>query len=338
VQHAALLALLLTPLSERPASVVLLSLQSNFSNEAWREAEDDARTELQAMGFDVIVVNGEARGEEERRHELERATREADALAGLSMSRSIHDGAAELWVVDELTGKTSMRALESARLVGRGAARLVALRMVELLNASLLELRMSRDTDQVVPPVVQQMLDRVVPEPLPKEHETLWVGGGALHSASTIGTLAGIAAGMRQELTSRWVLRADFLMSALGTTLERADTSARVDVLRSRARMTYELRPAEALSLQGGPSLGALFMVARGSAAPPYESHDVGSVAALLGVGVSASLRLSDATFLHVGADLDLPWPRLRVLLGDEGAGRLSRGLVSGHIGVGAHL
>src|SRR5688572_25534807 len=93
-------------------SVVLLSLRASFSNEAWPEAETHVGTELKAMGFDVVVMPGRASGEEERRRELERATLDHDAVAGLSMSRAIYDGAAELWVADRLTGKTSVRSVE----------------------------------------------------------------------------------------------------------------------------------------------------------------------------------------------------------------------------------
>lgn len=87
-------------------------------------------TELSTMGFEALILPQAAGSVEE----LSELTRQADAVAGAMISADA--SGIRLWVVDRTTDKTLTRELPAAP----GLEATLALRAVELLRASLLEL------------------------------------------------------------------------------------------------------------------------------------------------------------------------------------------------------
>ncbi|AUX41690.1 hypothetical protein SOCE26_031120 [Sorangium cellulosum] len=99
-----------------------------------REAATRLRAELGAAGFEVVHIPRPPGGE--LRAALDRAAEEAGAFAAAAISRSRAGATADLWIVDRVTQKTVVRTVEVA---GAAAPSVMAVRAVELLQASLLE-------------------------------------------------------------------------------------------------------------------------------------------------------------------------------------------------------
>lgn len=88
--------------------------------------------ELRELGFETVLVD--PKGQEASRAALEASARAAGAIAAVRAFPSPRG--VEVWIADRVTGKTLLRELSSADADGEQA---LALRTVELLRASLLE-------------------------------------------------------------------------------------------------------------------------------------------------------------------------------------------------------
>jgi hypothetical protein len=92
--------------------------------------------ELSALGFRVISVADDA--EQPSRMHLEEVARSSGAVAAVRVAPS--SKGIEVWLVDRVTGKTVLREVLARDAATAGTDAVVAVRTVELLRASLLEI------------------------------------------------------------------------------------------------------------------------------------------------------------------------------------------------------
>jgi len=108
------------------------------SDDSWlSEALTRVQAELAAAGFAVTVLDS-APGQEPRTL-VEAAALEPPPVATFVLVRGETGAAADIWVGDRLTRKTSVRRLDVTDVPRARAAEVLAVRAVELLRASLLE-------------------------------------------------------------------------------------------------------------------------------------------------------------------------------------------------------
>jgi hypothetical protein len=110
---------------------LLLDARSDGAQQ--REALVRVSAELRAAGFRVVFVE---RGARPVKDALTDALAAQGALAAISLEELGEGRGVEVWVNDRATGKLSIRTLESSE-----PASVLAVRAVELLRASLLELK-----------------------------------------------------------------------------------------------------------------------------------------------------------------------------------------------------
>ncbi len=136
--------------------VVLVKNGDTESPSAWPEAEEAVRQELLLTNLMVETVWGPVGDVDSEQNRLQRIAEENKAAAAVRLVRSTetNEAGVELWVVDRVTGKTTFRKLDVKQEAGSGAVIDVAVRTVEALRASLLELRMveRQSTTTPVPP------------------------------------------------------------------------------------------------------------------------------------------------------------------------------------------
>jgi hypothetical protein len=139
---ALLLALAAGPSAARADGSLVVLLRSPAGEPLARQSETLLAAELRAAGFQV----GErARGAGDLRADMDAAARALDPIAVLAVTvaaaRDGGGGLAEIWLLDQVTGKLVIRRVEDAPAGGgTGTAGDVALRAVELLRGSLLEI------------------------------------------------------------------------------------------------------------------------------------------------------------------------------------------------------
>lgn len=116
-----------------PATIVLL--EPEHPSAVARETTTRAGAELKAAGFRVVIRR---QPEHITREDLERAVSGAGGIAAIAIDSQPGSTLADVWVSDRATHKLSIRPVETK---GRGdTPALLAIRAVELLRASLLEL------------------------------------------------------------------------------------------------------------------------------------------------------------------------------------------------------
>jgi hypothetical protein len=109
-------------------------VRSATTDRVLHEASTRLRAELLDAGFDVVEVD---RAPGDPRSEVEEAAPDASSFATVAMSRVANGAFADVWISDRVTGKTVVRRIEVG--AGPNATAVLAIRALELLRASLLE-------------------------------------------------------------------------------------------------------------------------------------------------------------------------------------------------------
>ncbi|WP_437666169.1 hypothetical protein [Sorangium sp. So ce1182] len=325
-----------------------------------REAATRLRAELGAAGFEVVSVPRARDGDmRDVRAALERAARDEGAFAAAAIFRSRAGATADLWIVDRVTQKTVVRTVEVA---GAAAPSVMAVRAVELLQASLLEANLlaSRPPPEgaaadsvAVPDDVRRWMAPVrrqaAADPAAERPGLLAgigveVGLTALQSAGGIGpalgpalrlSYGGGAAGggvLPAGLAARLTFAGPTLAPALGDARALGTVSVRQEMALLEAVWALETGGAVSPVLSAG--VGGFHLFVSGDPLPPLRSAtgEVWSVAAALGAG--AGLRVTERAALLLDAHAIFAEPRAVVTLGGERLGTAGRPTFAGFLGL----
>ena len=137
-------------------------IQPEAGDPVLAEALHRLRGELQAVGFTVQTGPGP---DHDPRWELEVAAGPT-AKVGITLRRSRKGDGVDLWLLDRISGKTSIRSI-SVSLDSPEAPQLLAVQTVELLRASLAELVLAPRAGAPPRPPLPPQLERLVAPPTP---------------------------------------------------------------------------------------------------------------------------------------------------------------------------
>jgi hypothetical protein len=327
-----------------PSRVVVL-VGDNADDAVLREAAVRLRAELGAAGFDVVRV-ARTPGVD-LRADMERAAREAGAFAAATISRSPAGATADLWIADRLTRKTVVR---TAEVGGASTPSVLAVRAVELLQASLLESSAPRSpakgegsdaAERTLPDDVTRWMAPPQPRPGPLEGLGLEAGAAVLLSTDRLGPALGpmlrlslggsrrelsIPAGVAARLTFTGPVLGPALGGALGT------VSVRQELAVMEAVCTLESDAPVAPVLSAG--MGVYHLHASGAPEEPYRSAagEVWSLAAVVGAG--AAVRITERAAVLVDGHALFTEPRPVVALARERLGSAGRPSFAGFLGL----
>jgi hypothetical protein len=302
------------------------------------------RAELIAAGFEISEV--------ERRGADLRDADEADpGVAGVFATIAIVPrtaDAADVWVTDRSTGQTVVRRLQVPAGTGRDVAAVLAVRAVELLQASLLEAPEPPPHDEpaepsaapstpapTVPSEVSAAIRRR-PSSIARPSDArfaLQAGAGVLHSFSGVGPALLPVLGFAYRFSSDVAVGLRVGGPAFAADLQTAAGTIAVRQEIVSLEITYELLSPDAkLRPVAIGGFGAYHIDVVGRAAPPFTGESNDRFAALFTLGPGAKLRLGERVSLL--ADLRLlllaPQPVVRSL-GAE-AGSMSRPSLFGEV------
>jgi hypothetical protein len=153
----------------------------------WREATTRLGAELRAAGFEVVSVR-RAPGAGAR-DAVEAPSSAPEPIATIAIQGTGGGAVADVWVADHLSDKTLVKRIEVNDADPSSASITLAIRAVELLRASLLELREPRRAPRPVPPDVARWIEpRPAAAPPPPEGP----GGPGIEAAvAVLGSYAG---------------------------------------------------------------------------------------------------------------------------------------------------
>jgi hypothetical protein len=294
------------PVGERVAVVV----PEAGAPSALAEVEQRTRAELEAAGFEVVVVVAPENAD------LNRISTEARALGALQIRRGGGGGRVTVHVVDRVTGKSSSRDLEESHT--REPHR-VALRAVELLYASLLELeaRSQPRGEVTATPLVAGVARYQARAPVAVPDWSLRAGAVGLTSAGGVGSLVGIELGAVRYVTT-WLGVSAVLGATAPTLVREGNASASFGLGLARLAALLEPWPlarfSPALELRGG-ILGAL---ADGDSEARAPTRLEAGSTPFLGGALSSGIYLHREFRLRAGIDVSVALQPLELRFAGE--------------------
>jgi hypothetical protein len=315
-------------------------VRSSSNDPVLHEATTRVRAELLAAGFlvvDVDQVPGDARSG------VEDAAPETSSFATIAMSRAANGASADVWISDHLTGKTVVRRLQVGS--GANATAVLAIRTLELLRASLLEVaaRVPPAEPPMAAPVdVMKWIEPALPAspaapaspaPLsPLRGTSLALGALSLHGLRGIGLAIGPTLGVSQGF-GPWFGRLVLAGPLLGPNLQTTTGSATVRQELGALELGWASVPRP-VGVQAWIGAGGYDLHTDGSAAAPFRAKrgDVISFLMTAGVGVLFEIGPRVGLTADVMAMVMDPEPVVVIVNRDAGAAGLPS--IGGSIGL----
>jgi hypothetical protein len=289
------------------------------------------QAELRAAGF-VVLVEDAPIGDVRRA--LSTAATKADAVAAIAIVPDQAGAAADVWVADRLSDKTLIRTVRVASVPSAERPRALAIRAVELLRASFVEVLVSPEPDpaQELPTDVRAWLQ---PPRGALQGVTLQLGVGMITSFDGVGPAGAPSVRLGWADASGLGARVSWLGPAYGARL----TDPRGNVSVRQELVTADLIYAPAVAWSGWVPLvwlgaGAYHLHADGELLAPLvgRSADVWTAAFVGGAGLG--YRLTPRVTALLDATAVVTAPRAVVTLFGEPLGRAGRPSLVADLGV----
>jgi hypothetical protein len=283
--------------------------------------------ELTSAGFETQIVNAPpvastADGGSRAALEQMASRHAADAVLAIVGAPSSSDApdSVEVWVIDNVTGKSVVRRIPFEP-ASPNASKTLAIRAIELLRSSFLEIDLAahagQDATGARPAAPAAAVITLVNMGKPAHHRAQRFGvevGGAL-----LMSVGGVNPAVLPLVRFDWSLRSWFLIHAglagLGTrpTVTRPAGSAEVAQAYGLLGGSARLRAGEGWRLFATLAAGALHTSIEGRANSPNQGHSVAQWSALVDLGLDVALHLPDPLFLSLGAHAQLGEPYVGV-------------------------
>lgn len=317
---------------------MLVSMTACCPDEAWPEAERALLDELAVLDIPAIVVAGAAIGDRDQRREIEILAESRGAAAAMRIVRSgeTMTGGVELWLTDRVTDKTIFRHLAHEDPGGTDAATIIAVRAVDTLRASLLELRIrGRRQPEVEPsPAIAELAEDTPLEGDISHIVGISVRGVVLGSPGGAGVCGGFGVGLGWHPLSFGGVELDGLWAPLSRDISTREASSSIDVALLRGWFVWHVRneglARPSLALGGG----ALFVMGEGLRADNAPLRSDSTVVGYGGVAARLDLVFTERLRLFLGGRVGLAFPEVSLLHGTQEAASLGRPLMEGSLGL----
>jgi hypothetical protein len=276
--------------------------------------------ELRSAGFEVEEGGVEAQGDARR---IVETPASGDPFATVFLRRAGDGTSTDVWVADHITHKTVVRSV-SVPGSGESADRVLALRVVELMRASLVEAMVLPSADvptAPAPDVKAWAREEIRVEPSEKgagERIALGLGVAAAFASPDVGIAVAPALRVAWRASRLWVVRAAVVGPAFGGRVQAREGDATIRQEMGLVELSFD--PKTAGPIQGYAALGAgaYHIDERGNAAAPFAGVHAEGWSALLSAGGGIRFRLSRVSSIELESRLLLAMPRPVVVFGAE--------------------
>ncbi len=276
--------------------------------------------ELRAAGFEVEEGGVEAQGDARR---IVETPASGEPFATVFLRRAGDGTSTDVWVADHITHKTVVRSV-SVPGSGESADRALALRVVELMRASLVEAMVLPSADVVTPPApdvkawTREELRIQPPEKVAGERVALGLGVAAAFASPDVGFAVAPALRVAWRAGPMWVLRAAVVGPAFGGRVQRREGDVTIRQEMALLELSFDpetTRPIQACAALGA---GAYHIDERGNAAAPFAGVHDEAWSALLSAGAGIRIRVSRISSIELESRLLWAMPRPVVVFGSE--------------------
>ncbi|HTM44086.1 MAG TPA: hypothetical protein VL137_03975 [Polyangiaceae bacterium] len=321
-----------TVVTSRPRVVLV---QPSADNSELAEAPTRIRAELEAAGFDVEIVEGDANLAP--RDQLDRVAQQArpgpTPVATIVLASA--GTSADIWVADRVTAKTTVRRIDIAQT--SQAASILAVRTVELLRASLLETQAAHASQP--PPAPKQPRRPAPPRPTESPSDQSAIQGaldlgavglfGLNGFTPHLGPALRISAGTL-DVKGRLTLAAPIL----GGRLSEAQGSAMVRPLLGQLDVVASVPVQRTMRLYGSLGFGGYVLPVHGEASAPALAHDKTATGGTLQIGVGLQAMITPRFGLFVDPQLMWFLPEVAIRIANEQAGRIGAPAFGANLGL----
>ncbi|MBX7080821.1 MAG: hypothetical protein K1X88_16605 [Nannocystaceae bacterium] len=285
--------------------------------------------ELALLGFEVVHAEAPTRPDHVA---LGERARELQVVAALWVDARGQD--LDLWVVDRVTGKTTLRSLPLEP--GDDGARIAAVRAIDLLRASFRELEQTPPPPGPKPSVPAPVRRAMRPPP---PRFVLALGPAVCGAAGGLGAMAMAALAFEAWPHRRVGVGVRALAPIAGTRARAPEGSARVLPgwlgVGPRFRLTRgDRRAVVATGLHVGPALVGMI----GEASPPFVGRRDLVATALLELDVGLSIALHPRLRLWLDAAMATAIPRVGVRIASHRVAAWGLPVGTGVLGVAVAL
>ena len=279
------------------------------SAEAEVTAQLDA--ELGLMGFEVVHADAPRQADPAT---LSALARELDVAAAVLVNARGRD--VDLWIVDRVTGKILVRSVRVDDPDSADAARITAVRSIDLLRASFRELE-----DEPAPAAAEVPRTAVVLAAMRPRAPRFVLGFGpaVTGAAGGLGPMAHVALAFEAWPHRRFGIGVRTLVPIAGARATATQGSARVLVgwigVGPRVRLTP---PAGVVGFGLGIQAGPAFTGMIGEASPPYRARRDLVTSALLELDAALTIAMHPRLRLWVDAAIGVAIPRVGVRIAGE--------------------
>lgn len=328
--------------AEPTARVLLVSLRTCCPEITWPRAERAVKDEIAAAGLRVMVEQGASGEEGARRRELKRRARSRDAHFAICIARTSEGSStADLWVFDALTDKTLLRQLPLGREEGGESADITGLRVVEIMRASLLELKLKKIGGRAhAKPEPAERLVKDLEVRRKRGFKRLSLALGPIGWGSTGG--AGFVFGVGLEARFRpWSILSfavDGAVSLASSELSGPEGSADFNLLLYRLWVYFHLPVKFRIKPVLGLGVGRATAWASGTAEKPYDPSSVQTSVTYLGGSAQLDLELVEHLYLFVGLRVGLLTPPLSIKFDEREVASFGAPLFGGQLGLQLRL
>ena len=259
---------------------------------AVRQATTRLEAELVAVGFAVDIEETPATGP---RGEVESGG--SATFASIAILRSGSQAVADVRVVEPISGKTFIGRVDAGLQPGPTPARTLAIRAVELLRASLLEVglrpREELEVRRELKTVPVDVAGSMEATPTPRHAMTGWSFelGAATSWTEGFGPTIGPSGWVSRSVGTGWVVGIRWVGPTFGPELRSPVASADVRQMIALAEIRFAYGTARVTPLMA-LGLGAADTWAIGHAAPPFQAHTAGGLSAAVHASLGLHVRL----------------------------------------------
>jgi hypothetical protein len=294
-------------------------VQMGDADPAVRQATTRLEAELLAAGFAVDLDETPATGP---RGEVESAG--SPSFVSIAVLRSGSQVEADVRVVDSVSGKSLLGRVDAGLEPGPSPARTLAIRAVELLRASLLELGLRPREELEVSPQPKTVRIDVARSPetsTTRRHAmTGWSLqlGAATSLTAGFGPTIGPSSWVSRSVAPGWLVGIRWIGPTFTPELRSPVASADVRQAMAMAEIRFAYGTARLAPLLA-LGLGAADTSATGHAAPPLRAHTAGGLSAVAHTSLGLHIRLVErlGLVLETGALVQSPVHPVRIL-GEE--------------------
>jgi hypothetical protein len=266
------------------------------------------RAELGSSGFAVEPLTLAASPPNPA--EIEQITLRERGVIGLA---PLETGAGlEIWLVDPTTHQLTFRELILGLYKPEEAPDVIALRMVETLRATLMDVEAQHGLSAPPPPPAAPPPPRV--EPPRPTRVSLGLGGGATFSPGGVGAVGYFDASLAWALSSRFSLTLDGALTPTGATLRGSEGSANIAWYAAGAALSFCVTdPTAPLRLRSGAGAFVTWTTLLGQATDPLENRRTHTVSAVPHVDLGVRWSLTERVGLGVDASAGFSAPGVAI-------------------------